>query len=241
MRTELTVDVDAADFETVGVGVRGLVRADEVGEIDALDHKTVDIGLFGCTLPPEDGGLSPSLYDDDQLTFEFGYTTPAVPATFESNNGIAGKLLVNTCTEKQRLPMPTHGAVASFAVTDAEANTPLTDLSVVLASTSGQRTGTKGISVFLVEAGLAAGPKDLETGRARAWTSEVSRAQHAAHRSTVSVHDREDPGRIGRLRRLRQTGRPSDRPLPLGAGGAHADGEIQKLITGRALISGAMK
>lgn len=126
---------------------------------------------------------------------------------FGTNNGIAGKVLVNAGTEEQQkhwLPRLTSGAVASFALTEAEAgsdpsglttravrdgdtyvisgskrfitNAPLADLFVVFARTGEENYGTKGISVFLVEAGLpgvTVGPKDHKTGQAGAWTAEV--------------------------------------------------------------------
>jgi acyl-CoA dehydrogenase len=102
------------------------------------------------------------------------------------------------------LPRLAGGAVSSFALTEAEAgsdpsglttsagrdgddyvltgvkrfitNAPLADLFVVFARTGGPARGTKGISVFLVDAGLdgvRVGPKDRKMGQAGAWTAEV--------------------------------------------------------------------
>ncbi|MFF1968320.1 acyl-CoA dehydrogenase family protein [Streptomyces sp. NPDC058232] len=209
--------MDAADFKAVRDAVRRLVREDvvpredEIEETDAIPddvrRKAVDMGLFGYTLPEEHGGLGATLYEDVQLAFEFGYTTPAFRSMFGTNNGIAGKVLVNAGTEEQQkhwLPRLASGAVASFALTEAEAgsdpsglttravrdgdtyvisgskrfitNAPLADLFVVFARTGEENYGTKGISVFLVEAGLpgvTVGPKDHKTGQAGAWTAEV--------------------------------------------------------------------
>ncbi|WP_030933872.1 acyl-CoA dehydrogenase family protein [Streptomyces sp. NRRL B-24720] len=209
--------MDAADFKAVRDAVRRLVREDvvpredEIEETDAIPddvrRKAVDMGLFGYTLPEEHGGLGATLYEDVQLAFEFGYTTPAFRSMFGTNNGIAGKVLVNAGTEEQQshwLPRLASGAVASFALTEAEAgsdpsglttravldgdtyvisgskrfitNAPLADLFVVFARTGPENYGTKGISVFLVEAGLpgvTVGPKDHKTGQAGAWTAEV--------------------------------------------------------------------
>ncbi|MFD3496487.1 acyl-CoA dehydrogenase family protein [Streptomyces sp. NPDC058690] len=209
--------MDAADFKAVRDAVRRLVREDvvpredEIEETDAIPddvrRKAVDMGLFGYTLPEEHGGLGATLYEDVQLAFEFGYTTPAFRSMFGTNNGIAGKVLVNAGTEEQQkhwLPRLASGAVASFALTEAEAgsdpsglttravrdgdtyvisgskrfitNAPLADLFVVFARTGEESYGTKGISVFLVEAGLpgvTVGPKDHKTGQAGAWTAEV--------------------------------------------------------------------
>ncbi|WP_406370032.1 acyl-CoA/acyl-ACP dehydrogenase [Streptomyces sp. NBC_01550] len=209
--------MDAADFKAVRDAVRRLVREDvvpredEIEETDAIPddvrRKAVDMGLFGYTLPEEHGGLGATLYEDVQLAFEFGYTTPAFRSMVGTNNGIAGKVLVNAGTEEQQkhwLPRLASGAVASFALTEAEAgsdpsglttravrdgdtyvisgskrfitNAPLADLFVVFARTGEENYGTKGISVFLVEAGLpgvTVGPKDHKTGQAGAWTAEV--------------------------------------------------------------------
>lgn len=209
--------MDAADFEAVRDAVRRLVREDvvpredEIEETDAIPEevrrKAVDMGLFGYALPEHYGGLGASLHEDVQLAFEFGWTTPAFRSMFGTNNGIAGKVLVNAGTEEQQkrwLPRLAGGAVASFALTEAEAgsdpsglttravregdgyvingskrfitNAPLADLFVVFARTGEENHGTKGISVFLVEAslpGVSVGPKDHKTGQAGAWTAEV--------------------------------------------------------------------
>ena len=55
-------------------------------------------------------------------------------------------------------------------------NAPMADLFVVFARTDPEARGTRGISVFLVEAGgdgVRVGPKDRKTGQAGAWTAEV--------------------------------------------------------------------
>ncbi|MEB8340722.1 acyl-CoA dehydrogenase family protein [Streptomyces endophyticus] len=210
--------MEAEEFEAVLAAVHTLVREDvvpredEIEETDAIPEdvrrKAVDMGLFGYTLPEAFGGLGASLSEDVRLAFEFGYTTPAFRSMFGTNNGIAGKVLDNAGTEEQKkhwLPRLAEGAVASFALTEAEAgsdpsglttravrvgdgyaingskrfitNAPLADLFVVFARTGEEASGTKGISVFLVEAGLpgvTVGPKDAKTGQAGAWTAEVS-------------------------------------------------------------------
>ncbi|WP_327657816.1 acyl-CoA dehydrogenase family protein [Streptomyces sp. NBC_00483] len=209
--------MEAEEFEAVVAAVHTLVREDvvpredEIEETDAIPddvrRKAVEMGLFGYTLPEAYGGLGASLSEDVRLAFEFGYTTPAFRSMFGTNNGIAGKVLDNAGTEEQKkhwLPRLAEGAVASFALTEAEAgsdpsglttravragdgyvingskrfitNAPLADLFVVFARTGEEATGTKGISVFLVEAGLpgvTVGPKDAKTGQAGAWTAEV--------------------------------------------------------------------
>jgi acyl-CoA dehydrogenase len=207
----------AAEFADVLDAVRRFVRTevvpreDEIEESDAIPadirRAAAEMGLFGYTLPEEFGGLGVNLSEDVQLAFEFGYTTPAFRSMFGTNNGIAGQVLVNSGTDEQKqrwLPRLAEGAVASFALTEAEAgsdpsglstravpdgdgyvisgskrfitNAPLADLFVVFARTGAEPHGTRGISVFLVEAagdGVRVGPKDRKTGQAGAWTAEV--------------------------------------------------------------------
>jgi len=206
-----------AEFTDVLDAVRGFVRTkvvpreDEIEETDAIPadirRAATEMGLFGYTLPPEYGGLGASLAEDVQLAFEFGYTTPAFRSMFGTNNGIAGQVLVSSGTDEQKqrwLPRLAEGAIASFALTEAEAgsdpsgltttagrdgdgyvisgakrfitNAPLADLFVVFARTDPAASGTRGISVFLVEAereGVRVGPKDRKMGQAGAWTAEV--------------------------------------------------------------------
>jgi acyl-CoA dehydrogenase len=209
--------MEAAEFADVLAAVRQFIRAEvvpreeEIEESDAIPDElrraATDMGLFGYTLPAEYGGLGLTLAEDVQLAFEFGYTTPAFRSMFGTNNGIAGQVLVSSGTDEQKrhwLPRLAAGAVASFALTEAEAgsdpsglttsgtrdgdgyvisgakrfitNAPVADLFVLFARTDAQARGTRGISVFLVEAdrdGVRVGPKDRKTGQAGAWTAEV--------------------------------------------------------------------
>jgi len=207
-----------AEFADVLDSVRRFIRTkvvpreDEIEETDAIPadirRAAAEMGLFGYTLPAEYGGLGLSLAEDVQLAFEFGYTTPAFRSMFGTNNGIAGQVLVNSGTSEQKqrwLPRLAEGAIASFALTEAEAgsdpsglttkatldgdsyvlsgakrfitNAPLADLFVAFARTDPAARGTRGISVFLVEAdrdGVRIGPKDRKMGQAGAWTAEVA-------------------------------------------------------------------
>jgi acyl-CoA dehydrogenase len=202
---------DVLDAVRRFVRTKVMPREEEIEETDAipadLRRAAAEMGLFGYTLPAEYGGLGANLSEDVQLALEFGYTTPAFRSMFGTNNGIAGQVLVNSGTgeQKQRwLPKLAEGAIASFALTEAEAgsdpsgltttaardgdgyvlsgakrfitNAPLADLFVVFARTDPAAQGTRGISVFLVEAGLdgvRVGPKDRKMGQAGAWTAEV--------------------------------------------------------------------
>jgi acyl-CoA dehydrogenase len=208
--------VQDAEFTAIRDAVRQFIR-DEVmpreAEIEEHDEvpddlrgKAVAMGLFGYTLPEEYGGMNATVTEDVQLAFEFGYTSLAFRSMFGTNIGIAGQVLVNYGSAEQKqawLPRLAEGAVASFALTEAEAgsdpsgmtsravpagdgffeisgskrfitNAVIADVFMVFARTGDEGTG--GISCFLVEAGapgLTIGPKDVKTGQAGAWTSEV--------------------------------------------------------------------
>lgn len=127
--------MDAADFSAVLSEVRRFVRERVVpleAEIDEKDEMPAEIreaakkmGLFGFALPEEYGGLGLSMYEEAQLMFELGYTTPSLRSMFGTNNGIAGHVLMVGGTEEQKadwLPRIASGDVlASFALTEAEA------------------------------------------------------------------------------------------------------------------------
>ncbi|MET7781347.1 acyl-CoA dehydrogenase family protein [Streptomyces sp. NPDC005388] len=127
--------MDAADFSAVLSEVRRFVRERVVpleAEIDEKDEMPADIreaakkmGLFGFALPEEYGGLGLSMYEEAQLMFELGYTTPSLRSMFGTNNGIAGHVLMVGGTEEQKaewLPKIASGEVlASFALTEPDA------------------------------------------------------------------------------------------------------------------------
>ncbi|OYN76171.1 acyl-CoA dehydrogenase family protein [Mycolicibacterium sphagni] len=184
--------MDNESFQQVLSAVRHLVRTevipceDEIEETDAIPPRVrtlaTDMGLFGYALPAEHGGLGLSLSEDIRLAFEFGYTVPAFRSMFGTNNGIAGQVIAKFGTEQQRqlyLPRLAAGAIASFALTEAEAgsdpaglratarrqgsdwvingrkrfitNAALADLLVVFARTDPNAKGAKGISAFIVD------------------------------------------------------------------------------------------
>ena len=208
------------EFAAVRSAVRDFIAAEVMpreAEIEERDEVPADIrakaaamGLFGYTLPEEYGGMAATVLQDVQLAIEFGYTSLAFRSMFGTNNGIAGQVLVNYGSPEQQqawLPRLAQGAVASFALTEAEAgsdpsgmrtraaetgdgwyeisgtkrfitNAAIADLFMVFARTADAPSpgSTAGISCFLVEAGsagLTVGPKDVKTGQAGAWTSEL--------------------------------------------------------------------
>jgi len=127
--------VNPDDFTTVLSEVRKFVRERVVpleAQIDEKDEMPAEIreaakqmGLFGFALPEEYGGLGLSMYEEVQLMFELGYTTPSLRSMFGTNNGIAGHVLMVGGTEEQKaewIPRLASGEVtASFALTEAEA------------------------------------------------------------------------------------------------------------------------
>jgi acyl-CoA dehydrogenase len=208
------------EFTAVTGAVRDFIRAEVMpreAEIEQNDEvpadvrsKAVAMGLFGYTLPEKYGGMNATVVQDVRLAMEFGYTSLAFRSMFGTNNGIAGQVLVNYGSPEQQdrwLPALAEGAVASFALTEAEAgsdpsgmrtravatgdgnyeitgskrfitNAAIADLFMVFARTADapEPGSTAGISCFLVEggsAGLTIGPKDVKTGQAGAWTSEL--------------------------------------------------------------------
>ncbi|MEU8252066.1 acyl-CoA dehydrogenase family protein [Nonomuraea sp. NPDC048916] len=127
--------MDSGEFASVLDTVRSFVREvvvpaedliEETDEIpEAIRRDAAAMGLFGYALPEEYGGLGCGALQDARLAMELGYTTPAFRSMFGTNNGIAGQVLVNFGTERQKrefLPRMAAGeCVAAFALTESEA------------------------------------------------------------------------------------------------------------------------
>jgi acyl-CoA dehydrogenase len=186
--------LDASEFDLIIQTVREFIarevvpREDEIEETDAIPEAVrdgaIELGLFGYALPEEYGGLGFSMVEEVRLAFELGRTAPAFRSMFGTNNGIAGQTIAGYGTDAQKerwLPALAAGAVACFALTEAEAgsdpsglrtrarrdgeeyvingvkryitNAELSDLFVVFARTDPEAKGTRGISAFLVEKG----------------------------------------------------------------------------------------
>lgn len=124
--------MDSDVFEDILRTVKDFVRGEvvpleeEIEQSDAIPERlrrgAADMGLFGWALPEEYGGLGLDMRQDVRLAIELGWTTPAFRSMLGTNNGIAGKALVNFGTPEQRkrwLPALAAGsAVASFALTE---------------------------------------------------------------------------------------------------------------------------
>ncbi|MFF0156532.1 acyl-CoA dehydrogenase family protein [Streptomyces sp. NPDC005263] len=160
--------MDAADFSAVLSEVRRFVRERVVpveAEIDEKDEMPADIreaakkmGLFGFALPEEYGGLGLSAYEEAQLMFELGYTTPSLRSMFGTNNGIAGHVLMVGGTEEQKaqwLPRIASGDVlASFALTEPEAGSDPSTLTT-RAHLDGEEWVINGAKRYITNAPLA--------------------------------------------------------------------------------------
>jgi acyl-CoA dehydrogenase len=127
-----TPEVSDEDFEAIRALVRDFVRnrvmprEQEIAETDAvpadLRKQAAEMGLFGYTIPQEWGGLGLDVVQDAELAMELGYTSVAVRSMFGTNNGIAGKVLVNFGTPEQKgawlARLASGDVVASFALTE---------------------------------------------------------------------------------------------------------------------------
>jgi acyl-CoA dehydrogenase len=160
--------VDAAELDDILATVRQFVRGEVVpleAEIDEKDEVPVTIrdtakamGLFGFAIPEEHGGLGLSMYEESLLVMQLGYTTPALRSMFGTNNGIAGHVLLEGGSAKQKaewLPRIASGEVtASFALTEADAGSDPSGL-VTSAVRSGAEWVLNGSKRYITNAPLA--------------------------------------------------------------------------------------
>ncbi|ODU07654.1 MAG: acyl-CoA dehydrogenase [Pseudonocardia sp. SCN 72-86] len=143
--------MEPQDLADVLSSVRTFVRNEVVPleeRIDAEDAIPEEIvaackamGLYGFTIPEAYGGLGLNAYEESLLTFELGWTTPALRALFGTNNGIAGSVVLEGGTEEQKkdwLPRLASGeVVASFGLTEADAGSDPSSL-----ATTARRDGS---------------------------------------------------------------------------------------------------
>jgi acyl-CoA dehydrogenase len=156
------------EFIAVQDAVRDFIRAEvmpreaEIEETDQVPDdvraKAVAMGLFGYTLPEEFGGMNATVEQDVRLAIEFGYTSLAFRSMFGTNNGIAGQVLVNYGSPDQQqtwLPRLAAGAVASFALTEAEAGSDPSGMRTRAADTSDGYYEISGSKRFITNAVIA--------------------------------------------------------------------------------------
>lgn len=104
-------------------------REDEVAEKDAMPPDIVaemrDLGLFGLAVPEEFGGLGLTLFEEVQVAFRLGGTSPAFRSVIGTNNGIGSQGIIFDGTPAQKqdyLPRMASGdLVGSFCLTEPEA------------------------------------------------------------------------------------------------------------------------
>jgi acyl-CoA dehydrogenase len=137
--------MDEATLNQILSEVRRFVRTVVVpseAAIDADDEmpdriRTIaaEMGLYGFAIPEEHGGLGMTMAEEVELVFEVGYTAPAFRSMFGTNNGIAGHVLIDAGTRRQKewfLPLMARGeVVAAFALTEPEAGSNPADLTTV--------------------------------------------------------------------------------------------------------------
>ncbi len=133
--TPETSEVSAEDFEAIRKLVRDFVRnrvmprEQEIMDSDRVPDdvrkQAAELGLFGYAIPQRWGGLGLDLAQDAELCMELSYTSLALRSMFGTNNGIAGKVLVNYGTDDQKAQwlerMASGEVTASFALTESGA------------------------------------------------------------------------------------------------------------------------
>jgi acyl-CoA dehydrogenase len=165
------------------------------------------MGLFGLSISEEYGGLGLTMSEEVRVALELGRTTPAFRSTFGTNVGIGSQGLVIAGSEAQKrewLPRVASGEViTSFALTEPGAgsdsasvqtravrdgevyrltgtkrfitNADKASLFTVMARTG--EPGAKGVSAFLVPAGLpgvSVGKPEKKMGQQGAHVCDVN-------------------------------------------------------------------
>ena len=166
-----------------------------------------ELGLFGLSIPEEYGGLGLTMSEEVRVALELGRTTPAFRSAFGTNVGIGSQGLVMAGSEAQKaewLPGIASGEiVTSFALTEPGAgsdsasvqtkavrdgdvyrltgtkrfitNADKASLFTVMARTG--EPGAKGVSAFLVPAGLpgvSVGKPERKMGQQGAHVCDVN-------------------------------------------------------------------
>lgn len=118
-------------LETVRRFVREKLRPreDEVATNDVMPPEVVaemrELGLFGLAIPEEFGGLGLTLFEEVQIGFLLGGTSPAFRSVVGTNNGIGSQGIIIDGTQEQKetyLPRMASGElVGSFCLTEPEA------------------------------------------------------------------------------------------------------------------------
>ena len=109
----------------------------QVAEDDVVPEFVVDemraLGLFGLSIPEEYGGLGLSMFDEVQIAFEFGRTSPAFRSVIGTNNGIGSHGIIIDGTETQKnhylLRLARGEIISAFALTEPQSGSDAASIS----------------------------------------------------------------------------------------------------------------
>jgi acyl-CoA dehydrogenase len=118
----------------------------QVAEDDVVPESVVEemraLGLFGLSIPEAYGGLGLSMFDEVQIAFEFGRTSPAFRSVIGTNNGIGSHGIIIDGTETQKnhyLPRLASGEmISAFALTEPQSGSDAASI-----STTARREGNE--------------------------------------------------------------------------------------------------
>lgn len=136
----------------------------QVAEDDVVPESVVEemraLGLFGLSIPEAYGGLGLSMFDEVQIAFEFGRTSPAFRSVIGTNNGIGSHGIIIDGTETQKnhyLPRLARGEIISaFALTEPQSGSDAASISTTARREGNEYVinGTKRYITNAPEAGL---------------------------------------------------------------------------------------
>ena len=188
----------------------------QVAEDDVVPPRIIaemrDLGLFGLSIPAAYGGLGLSMFEEVQIAFEFGRTSPAFRSVIGTNNGIGshGIIIDGTDAQKQHyLPRLASGEIiGAFALTEPQSGSDAASIQTtarregdqyVINGTKRYITNAPQASLFTVFA--RTGPKETGTSGISALLVDSKipgitvgppdrkMGQHGAHTADVTFSD----------------------------------------------------
>ena len=214
--------VDETTLDQLRVTVRRFVDErlipleHQVAEDDVVPPRIIaemrDLGLFGLSIPAAYGGLGLSMFEEVQIAFEFGRTSPAFRSVIGTNNGIGshGIIIDGTDAQKQHyLPRLASGEIiGAFALTEPQSGSDAASIQTtarregdqyVINGTKRYITNAPQASLFTVFA--RTGPKETGTSGISALLVDSKipgitvgppdrkMGQHGAHTADVTFGD----------------------------------------------------